>query len=124
MGRPVGYLERGKHCPYCGAVRAHWKRDPKDAVVDFSAVTYIGDCHYEPEECVEHYDMDGRGYVKPDLHSPGWDCSHCGGTMVGGDGGWFDLETGEPGFEFCPHCGWRVDKGKTMLFASSAREME
>ena len=124
MGRPVGYRQPGKHCPYCGSVKSAWERDPRQSVVDLARMTYVGECHFEPEDTVIHYDRRGIGFQKPDLRSIGWECSNCGRSMMGGDGGWFDVETGEPQFSFCPFCGWRVDAEATMRVATSSLEVE
>lgn len=124
MGRPVGYRQPGKHCPYCGAVKSAWERDPSKSVVDLSRMAFVGECHFEPEDVVVHYDRRGVGYETPDLRSPRWECSNCGRSMAGGDGGWFDVETGEPRFSHCPHCGWRVSAEGTMRAATSSREVE
>lgn len=118
MGVPRGYKQAGKHCPYCGATKSAWTHDPKKAVVDISTMTYVGKCHFEPEEIFEYSDRKGVAYERPDLRSLGWECSHCGRSMMGGDGGWFDVETGDPLFSFCPHCGWRVDARKTRRSAT------
>lgn len=77
-------------------------------------------CVFIPEECYVHCDDDDVEHTNYDLGSEGWDCSECGGTMMGGyDCGWFDTETGRPRFSYCPYCGTKVDIEGTMLLATS-----
>lgn len=71
-------------------------------------------CYFLPEECVTSFDRDGIEWLRYDPWSLGWSCSHCGRSLKGGDGGWFDTDTGEPLLDFCPYCGWRIDKRLTM----------
>ena len=120
MSKPHGYQDPSKHCPACGATRAFWQRDPFDGSERPSGV--VETCHFEPDDLLECYDRSGRRYVRPDLQSPGWECSHCGRAMSGGDGGWFDTDTGEPQFYYCPFCGRRVDVGATVMAAAMHRE--
>jgi hypothetical protein len=72
-------------------------------------------CHYEPEETYR----DANDVLRYGLDSYGWDCSACGGPMMGGDGGWFDTETGQPKFNYCPYCGRMVDPLLTVAVANS-----
>lgn len=118
-GRPTGPINPDKHCPTCGASKTYWQRDPRKAIVDLNQCTYIGDCFFVPEEVETFWDDDDAEWARYDICSEGWYCSHCGRSMMGGGIGWFDLDTGEPQFEYCPYCGWRVDKWLTMQKVST-----
>ncbi len=83
--------------------------------IELSEVPIFALCHYEPEEMYR----DANDVLRYDLNSEGWDCSACGGTMMGGDIGWFDTENGQPKFNYCPYCGRMVDPLLTVAAANS-----
>lgn len=68
-------------------------------------------CHFEPDSVASWFDDDD---VEHEADEPAEDCdcficSNCGGLMMYGDGGWFDMERPHrPNFGYCPYCGARV----------------
>lgn len=75
-------------------------------------------CHFKPDTCQTFFDEDDNDHMTNEMHADGgcYECSACGGMMMGGEDGWFDETPGKfggwdykPRFSFCPYCGSKVE---------------